>query len=556
MGLFEQFPYANFHELNLDWLLQIVKEIAGKVDSLEGDIDQAIIDAINNGEFDSIIDQILLGQKLSIYDTFADIPTSDLEEGDIVMIRGFYAKGDGGEAIYQVESGAYPSNSSYDFRVLADRVKPKQCGVFGDGFTDNTAGLSAVLAHYDKIDLDGDIYIVKTALSLRTGMDIEGSGANMTQPITSSNSFFTGNGRNNVRIANINFIGCASPGATYHAISCINADGTVIEDCTFTTGYGYVIRLSGNTNGIVRRCKFTDIDGSAGNPGGCVYMQGGSDMIFEDLKAKRIQDHVIYLDGSVAIVRCIINLCTSEDVQNPLTNAACVVCYGDVSHVTINDCACINGVVGFQVSDRNNNMPYYITFNDCYARNCSQDGFHINGENIATPSDRDIIIRGGQVVNGGQDGVGIRKAYRTIIDGLRVSGCARNGVSISESVGCSVLNCSFQNCDTAVTLGYPNDTNWCSVINCITRNSVTYGYYNRGASANNRFINSVSITGDSQQFGSAIVLVPTDYRSVRFGSAAPTSGYHAAGDIYFDSTGATSGWRCTASGVPGTWAAM
>ena len=35
MALFENFPYTNFHEMNLDWLLQKVKALAGKVDELE-----------------------------------------------------------------------------------------------------------------------------------------------------------------------------------------------------------------------------------------------------------------------------------------------------------------------------------------------------------------------------------------------------------------------------------------------------------------------------------------------------------------------------------------
>ena len=35
MGLFEQFPYSNFHELNLDWILQKIKELEEKVDSIE-----------------------------------------------------------------------------------------------------------------------------------------------------------------------------------------------------------------------------------------------------------------------------------------------------------------------------------------------------------------------------------------------------------------------------------------------------------------------------------------------------------------------------------------
>ena len=35
MGLFEQFPYTNFHELNLDWILKKIKELNEKVDSIE-----------------------------------------------------------------------------------------------------------------------------------------------------------------------------------------------------------------------------------------------------------------------------------------------------------------------------------------------------------------------------------------------------------------------------------------------------------------------------------------------------------------------------------------
>ena len=34
MGIFEHFPYTNFHELNLDWLLKAVKELDKKVEAL------------------------------------------------------------------------------------------------------------------------------------------------------------------------------------------------------------------------------------------------------------------------------------------------------------------------------------------------------------------------------------------------------------------------------------------------------------------------------------------------------------------------------------------
>ena len=35
MGLFEHFPYTNFHELNLDWIIKTVKDLDEKVNSIE-----------------------------------------------------------------------------------------------------------------------------------------------------------------------------------------------------------------------------------------------------------------------------------------------------------------------------------------------------------------------------------------------------------------------------------------------------------------------------------------------------------------------------------------
>ena len=38
MGVFEQFPYSNFHDLNLDWILNEIKSFAGRLDGYEGDL--------------------------------------------------------------------------------------------------------------------------------------------------------------------------------------------------------------------------------------------------------------------------------------------------------------------------------------------------------------------------------------------------------------------------------------------------------------------------------------------------------------------------------------
>lgn len=36
MGFFDQFPYTNFHDLNLDWMIEKIKELEARVAALEG----------------------------------------------------------------------------------------------------------------------------------------------------------------------------------------------------------------------------------------------------------------------------------------------------------------------------------------------------------------------------------------------------------------------------------------------------------------------------------------------------------------------------------------
>ena len=53
MGLYEHFPYTNFHELNLDWLLLQVKKLREDLNALAGDLDP---DAIKQAIYDYLHD--------------------------------------------------------------------------------------------------------------------------------------------------------------------------------------------------------------------------------------------------------------------------------------------------------------------------------------------------------------------------------------------------------------------------------------------------------------------------------------------------------------------
>lgn len=40
MGLFNHFPYTNLHELNLDWILRVLKQMCGEIDNLQAIAEQ------------------------------------------------------------------------------------------------------------------------------------------------------------------------------------------------------------------------------------------------------------------------------------------------------------------------------------------------------------------------------------------------------------------------------------------------------------------------------------------------------------------------------------
>ncbi len=114
MGLFEQFPYTNFHDLNLDWIIKALKDLDEKVDTIEERITEAAklyVDArikeFVDGPMQDMQNQITALDKemdafqVSVNKQFADYTAStdkkladfqNLVNAQIVLLRADLAK--------------------------------------------------------------------------------------------------------------------------------------------------------------------------------------------------------------------------------------------------------------------------------------------------------------------------------------------------------------------------------------------------------------------------------------------------------------------------------
>ena len=87
MAIYENFPYSNFHEINLDWVITEVKRISKLVDTVVLDVDAFIAEVlaeVSPEKIEEIVDQ-----------WFADHPEYLLYINRYVTPQDYGAVGDG-----------------------------------------------------------------------------------------------------------------------------------------------------------------------------------------------------------------------------------------------------------------------------------------------------------------------------------------------------------------------------------------------------------------------------------------------------------------------------
>lgn len=185
MALFNYYPYSNFHELNLDWIIKAVIEYTEKVDKLEinfNELKDYVVNYFDSVDFAEIvaakIDEMFLNGDFTTlfarytYRTYLNkkalVEDTALVDGSIIRCLGYNSPGDNGhfDGLISTTSQGYSillDNGLYCNVVLSHTITPEMFGAVPDGDTDCTTQLQNAMEYTENRTLEfypGGTYVI------------------------------------------------------------------------------------------------------------------------------------------------------------------------------------------------------------------------------------------------------------------------------------------------------------------------------------------------------------------------------------------------------------
>lgn len=170
MGVFEHFPYTNFHDLNLDWILARVKEVLAEAESLEqwkGTHEQEyqILAEKVEGLIHNLVDVISPWDSSIAYHVFSIveyqgdnyIAVQDVPVGVMITNTDYWQQAN--TVVEQINAMSVIVSNLERWKPY---VTPEEYGAVGDGETDDTLAINNAIA--GSLELKKPLVMVHTYL--------------------------------------------------------------------------------------------------------------------------------------------------------------------------------------------------------------------------------------------------------------------------------------------------------------------------------------------------------------------------------------------------------
>lgn len=233
MPIFEQFPYTNLHELNLDWIIKVVKEWGATVEALDKKFDD-LNDAFN--DLKAFVDNYF--DNLDVQEEINNKLDEMAENGDLIRLLAPYLS----------------------------FVTPEMFGAVGDGITDDTEAISETLnSEVENIIFRSNkSYLVTEEITATKEHVIEGNNAKIvfSEDTTVSDlhllKFYD---LDYLTVNNLNF-----------EIKCTNS--TPFPDSELPNTGGMLVKLTDCSNVTFNDCSFYVIDNGTAVQCTCFWATG------------------------------------------------------------------------------------------------------------------------------------------------------------------------------------------------------------------------------------------------------------------------------------------
>jgi len=344
-----------------------------------------------------------------------------------------------GIGFIQAGTGAVAETTQSNARRLPH---VKQFGAVGNGITDDTTKIAAALLAHQQLDFGGpeNVYRVSAALALRDGHKLTATGASIQQ-ITSNTEIFNTEGRSDITIRGLKFVGVGSDHSDSDSSRSVGVFGGTsgarihITNCFFYN-FGYTpARFKAQND-----CSFTfnTVEGP-GSPTLTPVTSGRNYGVLFDAGCQGVLIHgnSISKTAQGARVEQVRDCRITSNRFFDITGQHGVYAGSGITNLVIADNAVYNvDLIGIKVQAQDaaltDNINTTITGNSLY--DCGDQGIMVcNGSGGATYKCRGVTITGNTVRLTTGSGIVINNTVAAIAADNVLDLCGFSGVTFSEA---------------------------------------------------------------------------------------------------------------------------